>query len=228
MTNIKLINSMYRSCGEGAGAAGSLPLFFTTLAKDITREDSYVLLHNSYQCRMFLVDNVYEERESRLPPKSALNTLYFLHGREDTITNIINNLPLLNKFEEEAGISLTKLIPYDEAGIIVEGDLEWSKTLWKISLYSFLLKTLAYPKGVPTGGGNQETTYYREFIINKKLFCKNIKNNKELTSSNYDFYAKSTIIWSSHSTPGFYSICIGLNPPQREVLEQFAKGEEKC
>lgn len=220
---ITLINDHHRGAGSGAGAAGSIRVFFTVLDKK--NDIIYKLLHSSYQCRMFLVDNFYNK--ANLPSDKATNAYYFIHSNEVSIDNILKNLSLLHAFERKAGIFLTKLIKYDKSGIIVEGDIEWHNTLWKVSLYSFLLKTLAYLGGIPTGDFNQETVYYKEFKKNEELFCKNMKNNQELTDRNYDFYTKAGIMWSSHSTPGFYSICSGENPPQRKVMEDFIKGVEE-
>lgn len=209
----------YRKVGYGAGSPCSNQLFFTFVHKE---GDVYTLLHRSYQCRMFLVDDVfYEKREL------DKETRFFIHGCKDYIDNMLINLPSLHEFEKKAGITLTQLIRYDDEGLIVEGDGLWQSTLWKVSLYSLLLKCLSYDKGVPNASASYERDYHTAVMNNVDLLCKNIHNSKELTSKNYDYYTKERRFWDSHTAAGIYEILSGGNEAQLRVMKEWEANEGK-
>lgn len=215
---MKIIDRLgFRASGYGVGSLCSNQLYFSFVHKE---GDVYTLLHRSYQCRMFLVDDLFSE--ARVLDKE---TRFFIHGSKEYIDNMFTNLPSLNSFEEKAGVTLTQLIRYDDGGLIVEGDALWQSNLWKISLYSLLLKCLSYSGGVPSNDARDELLYYNTVIANHGLLCSNMKNPNELTSKNYSYYEKDRQFWNSHTTAGVYEILSGGNKAQLKVMKEWVENE---
>lgn len=124
----------------------------------IDKEDKLYQVHEFVKCRDFLGDIVWFNRYGRPtaiygfksnvdrkidPDKTSL----LFKGASTTLENVIKNVAtVIHPIEEANGMTLTKVTPIlaEPDKVLIEGDKLWQKTLWGISLYTFLIKVCAY------------------------------------------------------------------------------------
>lgn len=131
-------------------------------------------------------------------------TAIFFYGR--FLTNVKKNIKKLNTLEEEHGIIPTTYIVTNK-GIIFIGDKIWQSALWKITLFSFYLKSLTYSKWVD----GPEMEYYPILKpYETTLLQKVVSEKKEILHS--------TQFCDVHLYSGFVTICQGYHNPTMTKL----------
>jgi hypothetical protein len=130
----------------------------------------------------------------------------------------LKNLKHINEIEKQADVEPTIVFKTKHPELlIVKADKTWKDCCWKISIYSFLLKTYSYSSRKITN-----ETYWNLFTKYKKIWLSNIKEDKEIFDketfkSCWDkdaYYQYNTV----HVLVGFISIANNLNPVMTKLL----------
>lgn len=138
-------------------------------------------------------------------------------------TNFVNNISYLHKKEEKAGTEKTKVYETQEKDtLIVEADKVWLIDQWRISLYSFYLKLLAYANPEQPSGTEREykrhlTSVWEKAMLSVVKTAAPLFREPEIyepdEDGDYDYdedNRKSSYrnVYEIHGESGFYSILI--------------------
>lgn len=139
---------------------GSTPseIFQSIDAKIAFVNKKYEQMSLGVKCRDFLGDCIWSQKTGKIAsiygfsysykktPYDLTKTCLSIKTPNDKEYNsILNNIGVLNSLEKEYGIKQTKILLTQEKNtLVLEGDKLWQSNVWKISLYSFLLKLLCY------------------------------------------------------------------------------------
>lgn len=139
---------------------------------------------------------------------------------EGYVETVKKNLESLHQWEEENGLEKTQMLVADDPtgmlGIIFIGDKAWRSALWKITLYSYLLKRTTYASFLPKGTGGEE---YWNALKKKGNIHKLLPKVKTFMTEHYVNKGYSGI----HGLSGFYTICATNDNP---VMTELLLGEE--
>ena len=134
-------------------------------------DDNWTLLYQPSGCRTYMscwwwlsqVNKDYLKHTNTIPyikdkltpPAKEYTGIFFTNGPEgsyntvnikDFEERVRSNLPVLNEIEEKYGLTPTTIVVADDptgiTGIIFVGDPAWHSTLWKGTVYTYLLKRL--------------------------------------------------------------------------------------
>jgi len=95
------------------------------------------------------------------------------------------NLPFLHQIEQKGGFGESSVIDVDKVSLIITGDKSWMNNTVLISLYSFLLRLMCYPKPLaPTGEGNKDLGYLNK-LREEKYFDQVLENVSLLKTTNF-------------------------------------------
>ncbi len=135
---------------------------------------------------------------------------------------VLENIKKLNRIEKKYGISLTtvQFVEYRNkapsnnrlgAGVIFTGDKDWQSNLWKISLYSFLLKAVCCSNFLSSSLEDIKE-YAKVYRANRNNLLPKVKT--EFTEIAGDYKEFNQV----HVLSGFVSICTGQNPKMAALL----------
>lgn len=116
----------------------------------------------------------------------------------DSIANFTHNFDMLEEKEIKAGIKKpSKYIEVEEdpLTLVIEASKHWQSAIWKLSLYTFYLKLLAYPKNSLLL--EPEKDYYITLSVDgveDKMLAKVNKKKANLYPSLYDSHNKAGFI----------------------------------
>jgi|SRR5687768_239377 len=133
--------------------------------------DKYEQVHQPCKCRDFLGDlmwSMYHKKSytiygmkydySENPYDMEVTRLSLKFPTTDQYNNFITNFSYLTDREREYGIPESVLLGTDQENtLIIEGDKAWQKSVWRLSLYTFYMKVMAYPD--VTNLSNPEADY---------------------------------------------------------------------
>lgn len=197
----------------------------------------YTNAHPFVQCRDFLGDALLAQKEKKRKSIYGFTfdgkTQHFLEDKTrlvillpnaTTLENTLNNLGMLHELENiVGGICKTKIsrIKDNPSMLMVVGSNFWLKSIFNISLYSYLIKCLGYSlnhnqnifENMLEIPGNNEYKYAKQTYPNIMKILPKLKNvNKKLPSvsgwlkNNNDIYTihnysgfVSTIAWHKHT-----------------------------
>lgn len=219
MRKIEKINQI--DSGWGFNTSFNITFVVPTKTPKVWQEASMATNCRSYLCNYLHasktnIGNTYVKQPLTSFPLVKEKTYLFvkLTGKLNP-DEVKKKLSLLHKWEKLAGISLTEMQYFHDKkapGILFVGSKCWQSTLWKITIYSYLLKKVFY----------QDTQF--DSIINKFLpiLIKKVK------TENRETYEKPTDGSYIHALTGFVSICNGGNRPMYKLLfgKDYIKTEE--
>lgn len=194
------------------------PLSFSFLGKGKGTE--YIFSHKPQTCRTYLNEVLYKEDHKtynhlRTNPEFLLeknNTVLFVtYNWSLGKARLLGRIKKLNQLEKKFGIAETQISFVEKSvrGIAFFGDKRWQSALWKLTIYSFLIKNILHP------------TLDMEYTMYKKLLDINLETllSKIIDTKYKDVIPKGGDIWMDvHVKSGFVSICSGNNPTMAELL----------
>lgn len=153
----KLVVKLVRAPNKGYNEImQSLSVKFSFVKKD---GDTFTEMFAPVKCRDFLGDVLHAEHTktkfsiygfsydgTTQKIDDDMTRLVMLFPSEDTKKIFQSNMWILAEIEEEAGLFNAKFYDVEESPsvLIVEAPSFWQKTIWKISLFSFILKAMCY------------------------------------------------------------------------------------
>ena len=172
-----------------------------TFAFAFVRDNVVFPQHQLVKCRDFLNDTLVWDEEKT---KGRIWGYTFAGPYEKNKTSLYmedaaampKNLHLLNAFEDELGVSHTKVFDCGDKGHLIEGDSFWQLTTIHLSWYTQVLRWLTYPDLA----GRSDTR--SEVMMNTKGFWdlpKQLKNYKITIKRN------APAISGMHDHNGFYT-----------------------
>lgn len=174
---------------------------------------------NKEQTTIFYSIGYHEEKPT--PVLETQNKLAF----EECLSNLKDNLPILNAWEVENGLKETTYLVADDPtgvlGVIFIGDSAWGEELWKITIFSFLTKLAMYTKKFSSLSTKGMDNLYWDKL-------KAEKNFKPLMSKVKTFHGEilaHPTYHYVHNASGFFSILSGDNPTMHKLL--FSKEKEQ-
>lgn len=223
------LNKIYlpKTCWYGVSASS-----LSWAKKD--EEGDWLCLYNPETCRTRLND--YWNKTTKNPsypylPGGSLgitldqentNIFFCLVGGADNplADDVSTNIKKLNRIEKKYGISLTTFEFVDVfssytktfvgLGVVFTGDKDWQSNLWKITLYSFLLKAACSPRFLSSSKEGIKT--YSK--IYRKYKDKLLPKVKTVFNEVLDYTSFTRV----HASSGFVSICSGDNPVMAKIL----------
>lgn len=210
---------------------------YSALSLSWAKEEKGVLttLYTPQTCRTRLHDFWYRSNKnskyssmpsgsSDIPTDKEKAVIYFHLGNvgeseASKKRQVLKNLESLNELEKKYGIAPTKVdfVSVQDKmgkqygyGAVFTGDNDWQSNLWKISIYSFLLKATCLTSFLRSRH-DDIVEYGRYLRENEEAFLSKVKTvfEEHFTSEEYTYI---------HVYSGFVSICTGDNPKMRELL----------
>lgn len=198
--------------------------------------DHFVELFYPVKCRDFLGDSVYSTNEGKSfitfgfqsPTNLDKDKTKLRITSEDTqeIQNILKNLDYLTNIEVKNKFTPTVVL-YAEPDIILLGDPKWISNVATISLYSYLIRRLAYinPKPGKITSGN-ELDYEQRLGENYQILLDNISKIAipVINSTGWSDTSPSCV----HNSSGFVSLFRQLtnnNTLSKLFFEEIVKNE---
>lgn len=150
----------------------------------------------------------------------SYNTSVVAEAHQKEIDLVLINLKKLNRIEKKYKISLTEVefvsvIDKDNTsigfGVVFIGDRDWQSSLWKISIYSFLTKSVCC-SGFWLNKDKEDIRNYQKLLrSNKEMLLSKIKGE-------YADILPDNSFEGVHVKSGFVSICTGVNPAMKQLL----------
>lgn len=103
---------------------------------DLMWSRKYESIAEIYGMEYYYADNPYDTERTRLSLKFP---------SKDKMNNFIKHFSYLTSREQAHGIPESILLDTDQANtLIIEGVKDWQTSVWKLSLYTFYIKVMAY------------------------------------------------------------------------------------
>jgi len=137
-----------------------------------------------------------------------------------TIDLVLTNLKKLNRIEKKYKISPTEgefvsVVNHKDQpmgfGVVFIGNKDWQSALWKISIYSFLIKSVCCDKFWLNRSKEDIRSYSKLLRDNKEMLLSKIKEDIA------DVFTEDSFE-NIHVKSGFVSICTGVNPKMAKLL----------
>lgn len=192
------------------------------MTSKVRGENTYRVLSTMSSCRSYMVDVLFNIKNPKYPsppsykykynPKIGGTHIAVNFTDEDYAEKFEKNIDWIHQWERIANVPLSKVkkVNNDLLGnnsYIVSGSGFWKRDCWKLSLYTYLIKT-AYCR-----------TLNLNFNLDKNKFEKiltKVRTKSEIFDESV--YGKG-IIFGRHSREGFVSILTGCNIPMAKYLE---------
>lgn len=192
---------------------------FSLLGK--TGDSTYKALLPFMSCRSYMCDTLFNHKNPtyRYKPSYPFDYDYkkgsiFIGVRfqdKNQKSVFFHNLYILHAKETQAKVR--KSIVYEtqhDLYVVVEGSKFWKDSCWKMMLYTFYIKTIAYnnPKDC-------DKSYWKALNGKEDKLLSKVKIQTELFDSSVYGVNNDT---GRHNREGFVSICSGLNLPMAKLL----------
>ena len=206
------------------------------------KNGTYTQLHDTVKCRDYLGDVLFAEEQKRTVTiygfswngnkqkidKSRTRLMIDFRGKLDMMHQFIENLEIFNRIERQHKLikSFVEVVDNRDTTLILTGSSFWLKSVFTISLYSFLIKVCCYKfkdnknwleemkafGGVDSGYVKQTQQVLQFYIDNLKKIVYKLPSVIGLTA----VAAKNTETNQVHNYSGFVSkrffISNGLAP----------------
>lgn len=189
------------------------------------QDGSYTQLHNGVKCRDFLGDALwatqqkfkvsiygfsFDGKNNPIDLDKIRFVLNFSDTTEEVKNNFLNNLELLHEIERKHKLTLTRVyrVSRSKNKFIVEGSKFWLKSVFNISLYTFLFKAMCYKYNVADwftalqGMGGTEANYAQQVKNVWKFYMENLKKLNRGT-----FNVTGRDLTSSHDISQCHNYC---------------------
>lgn len=191
--------------------------------------DDVYLVHQPVLCRDFLGDiywaNTHQEPYkiygmSYDPSKNNSHIdvnkmdLLITFPNKDDFNNFLQNFPLLQKYEEEQNIPASVYeVVESTTSILVHGNEFWTKHIFRISYYTFLLRCLSYAVDKSKCLNEFLDGMLSKYSTNETTYLKT--NNFKRFYSKFSSYQSNSLtphddIDSIHNHSGFVSVLKGV------------------